>query len=620
MKKILVNERIIIHLSNHNILVFAVALLLLTSCKEKSPEPDYGLNQNLNFNSEEYHSYFTNYFKNLVSEKEAATFSFHYLDTLKLLYSSRNFKPLFVKSFEEKSFVDSLRNVLGKADEHGLNPENYHFTKIKDEFFNSIKDSMEKQERYAHLSNTELLVCDAVLRFAYHMRYGVVNPKEILLDSYNIPIPDSSSRNLLEPLNQTNVIQYLNNIQPKSKKYLSLQKALKQFENYKNKTWEKIIIHTQKIKLGNDDSALFHIAERLTALGFIDTSIIQINNRTVYDSVFQAAVKKFQAANGLIDDGVISKNTIDKLNVTPQEYINKIKVNLERFRWIDYSDTAKYLLVNIPEFKLHAFENGEEQFEIKVCTGRRRSAYVHQQIRLNRASKRSSSKLEDWETPVLYSQVSHLILNPTWTVPFSIMREEIATKVRRDSAYLKKSNFRVYKDGSQIDPLQVNLSELSSGNIPYTIIQNPGAGNALGKIKFMFNNPFGVYLHDTPTRPPFSYANRAVSHGCVRVEKPFQLAEYLLANNSNWTLDYVKVETGSKVDDKNVIEEFRQKRNELRKGYSFGQTTEVKLENKIPLFIDYYTAWVDKNGVVNFRDDVYRQDEMLSEHLFASKN
>lgn len=620
MKKILVNERIIIHLSNHNILVFAVALLLLSSCKEKSHEPYYGLNQNLNFNSEEYHSYFTNYFKNLVSEKEAAKFSFHYLDILRHLYSSRNFKPLFVKSFEEKSFVDSLLNVLGKADEHGLNLEHYHFTKIKDEFFNSIKDSMEKQERYAHLSNTELLVCDAVLRYAYHMRYGVVNPKEILLDSYNIPIPDSSSRNLLEPLNQTNVIQYLNNIQPKSKKYLSLQKALKQFENYKNKTWEKIIIHTQKIKLGNDDSALIQVAERLTALGFIDTSIIQINNRTVYDSVFQAAVKKFQAANGLIDDGVISKNTIDKLNVTPQEYINKIKVNLERFRWIDYADTAKYLLVNIPEFKLHAFENGEEKFEIKVCTGRRRSAYVYQQLKVLKDPKAKKPRVEDWETPVLYSQVSHLILNPTWTVPFSIMREEIATKVRRDSAYLKKANFKVYKDGSQIDPAQVKLSELNSGNIPYTIIQNPGAGNALGKIKFMFNNPFGVYLHDTPTKPPFSYANRAVSHGCVRIEKPFLLAEYLLTDNSNWTVDYVKVETGSKVDDKNVIEEFRQKRNELRKGYSYGQTTEVKLENKIPLFIDYYTAWVDKNGVLNFRDDVYRQDELISEHLFAIKN
>ncbi len=620
MKKILVNERVIFQLSRYGIFIFAVALLLLSSCKKKSPEFDFGLNQKLNFNSEEYHSYINNYFNDLVSEKEAAKFNFHYLDTLRHLYSSRNFEPLFVKSFEEKSFVDSLLDIFNKANEHGLNPEYYHFTNIKDEFFNSIKDSTEKQERYEHLANTELLVCDAVLRYAYHLRYGVVNPKEILLDSYNIPVPDSSSRNLLEPLKQTNVIRYLFNIQPKSKKYLNLQKALRQFENYKDKSWEKIIFHAQKIKRGDFDSVLIHVAERLTVLGFIDTSIIQFNNYTVYDSVLEAAVKNFQAANGLIDDGVISKNSVDKLNVTPQEYINKIKVNLERFRWIDYSDSATYLLVNIPEFKLHAYENGEEKFEIKVCTGRRRSVYVHQQLKALKDPKAKKPRVEDWETPVLYSQLSHLILNPTWTVPFSIMREEIATKVRRDSAYLKKANFRVYKDGSQIDPAQVKLSELSSGNIPYTIIQNPGAGNALGKIKFMFNNPFGVYLHDTPTRPPFSYANRAVSHGCVRVEKPFLLAEYLLANNSNWSVDYVKIETGSKVDDKNVIEEFRQKRNELRKGFSYGQTTEVKLENKIPLFIDYYTAWVDKNGVVNFRDDVYRQDEMISEHLFAGKN
>jgi len=199
------------------------------------------------------------------------------------------------------------------------------------------------------------------------------------------------------------------------------------------------------------------------------------------------------------------------------------------------------------------------------------------------------------------------------------MREEIAGKVRKDSAYLVRANFKVYKNGDRINPLDVNLIDFSSSKIPYIIIQDPGAGNALGKIKFMFDNPFGVYLHDTPTRAPFGYSNRAVSHGCVRVEKPLQLADYLLANNSKWTTDYLKIEIGSKVDDKSVIEEFKQKRNELRKNASYGQTTEVKLDKKIPLFVDYYTTWVDENGVLNFRDDVYRQDKIILENLFDEK-
>jgi len=593
-------------------------LLFLSACQEKSPQLDSGLNEKLNFSTSEYqellHASFSSGDSTLINTSEL-----YYADTLKYFYSKRNFQPLFIKSFEEKSFIDSLLNVLSKADEHGLNPESYHFTQIKEEFFNSIKDNAEKLERYRHLANTELLVCDAVLQYSYHMRYGVVNPTKIFLDSYYLPIPDSSSRDLFQPLKQSNIIQYLNNIQPKNKKYKDLQIVLKHFETLKNLEWKKIPAPKNRIKLGDRDSSLIQIAKRLATLNFLDTLKTKVNDYTVYDSLFADQIKKFQRANGLIDDGVISKNTIDKLNTTPKEYINKIKVNLERFRWIDYSDTARYILVNIPDFRLYVIENGKEAFDIKVCTGRKRYTNFDKQYLFYKQSKNWRNKPDDWETPILYGQISHLILNPTWTVPSSIMREEIVGKVRKDSVYLERANFRVYKNGDRINPLDVNLNDFFSSKIPYIIIQDPGAGNALGKIKFMFDNPFGVYLHDTPTRAPFGYSNRAVSHGCVRVEKPLQLADYLLANNSKWTTDYLKIEIGSKVDDKSVIEEFKQKRNELRKNASYGQTTEVKLDKKIPLFVDYYTTWVDENGVLNFRDDVYRQDKIILENLFDEK-
>src|SRR5690606_32119232 len=131
----------------------------------------------------------------------------------------------------------------------------------------------------------------------------------------------------------------------------------------------------------------------------------------------------------------------------------------------------------------------------------------------------------------------------------------------------------------------------------------------------MFNNPFGIYLHDTPTRAPFNYVNRAVSHGCVRVEKPMQLAEYLLYNNSKWNLDFLKIEIGLKVDDTTIKNEYAKVRDSLRKGNSYGVTTEIKLQNKIPLFIDYYTTWVDEDGLFNYRDDVYGRDPILLENL-----
>jgi len=199
-------------------------------------------------------------------------------------------------------------------------------------------------------------------------------------------------------------------------------------------------------------------------------------------------------------------------------------------------------------------------------------------------------------------------------VPRSIIQEEIVSGLRKDSLYLKKRNFKVYKSGSRVSLDGLSASDISSSN-RYSIVQDPGAGNALGKIKFMFKNPFGVYLHDTPTRAPFKYVNRAVSHGCMRVEKPMLLAEYLLANNSPWNLDYIKIEIGQKVDDQNKVAEFNSKRNELRKNSSYGVTTEVKFDKIISLFVDYYTVWVDSQGIFNYRDDVYGRDKVLMKNF-----
>lgn len=574
----------------------------------------------MNFSSRDYILFVE---KSLNGQEELSTgvvSKLNYLDTLKQYYKVYDYKPLFVKSFNEQSFIDSLLIIIEEVENHGLDKERYHFSMITNEFATALGGDSTNGNKYKHLFNTELLVTDAILKYAYHMRYGIINPKEFYITGYTLPVPDSASRDIFEPLSQDDVIQYLRDIQPKSKKYKQLQTALKHFRNYIGLEWEEIHTPAKKIEPGKTDSSIVQIAGRLITLGFLDTTEVKIDDYTFYDSIIVEGVKAFQRTNGLIDDGVIGKGTVDRLNTKPEEYVDKIKVNLERFRWIDYSDTAQYILVNIPDFRLYAIENGEEKFEIKVCTGRKRYANYENQYKYYMKSKNWRHKPEDWETPKLYGEISYLVLNPTWTVPISIMREEIAYKVRNDSNYLVNSNFKVLKNGVQINPLEVKPSDLNAGSIPYTIIQNPGAGNALGKIKFMFTNPFGVYLHDTPTRPPFSQANRAVSHGCVRVEKPLILAEYLLSNNSNWTLDFLKIEIGNRVDNKASIEEFRSKRTELRRGSSYGPTTDVKLEKKIPLFIDYYTVWVDANGVVNFREDVYNKDKKILEVISLTDN
>ncbi len=596
------------------VLSLALLVVILFACCGDSTQNEVGLNEKLNFTPTEYQTELRNNFISTDSTSKGTLYLF-YKDTLKYIYAGRDYTPRFIKNFEDQSFVDSLLSILYKADEHGLNTDWYHAAQIKMEYLKSIGDSTDHPDKYKNLANTELLVCDAVLRYSNDIKYGVVNPKIILGERYNLPIPDSSKKDLLEPLNRCNLIQYLNDIQPKSKKYKLLQAAYKHFKNYVGIEWRKIPLPPKKIILGDRDSTLVQINKRLITLGFIDTSKVKIFDYAIYDSLLESTIKKFQSANGLVVDGVISKNTIEKLNTTPAEYINKLEVNLERFRWIDYSDTSRYILVNIPDFKLHVMENGKDKFDIKICTGRKRYASYEKQYLYYKKTKRWQNKPEDWETPAMYGQISYLILNPTWTVPPSIMREEISAKIRKDSTYLVTANFKVFRNGNEIDPLEVKPQDFSTANIPFNIVQGAGAGNALGKIKFMFSNPFGIYLHDTPTRAPFGYQNRAVSHGCMRVEKPLLLAEYLLQNNSKWNIDYLKLEVGTKVNNSTVAEEFRKKRNELRRNSSYGKTTEVKLFNKVPLFVDYYTAWVDEKGTVNFRDDVYDLDKIVLKQI-----
>lgn len=595
------------------LLIIFVALLI-SACANESPKKNLDLNSKFNFSSEEYKTAIRNVLKDYSKLNNHLDIQFG--DTLSRHYEKLNYEPLFIRSFEDKYIVDSILFHLNRSDEHGLNADEYHTSKIKTAIEFALGGNTNSQERYEKLAEAEILIADGIIKYSNHLRYGVLNPKEILIDSYFFPVPDSSSKNILEPLLQKEILEYIEEIQPKNKRYKLLQGVLKNFKLMQNKKWEPILLHSKKIKIGDTDSSVLQIVNRLADLKFLDASFGNRQNSIIYDSSLSLTVKRFQKAYGLTSDGIINQKTIDKLNITPKEYIQKINVNLERIRWFDYSDTSKYILVNIPDFRLYIVDGNTEVMDITVCTGRKRSEYVHNQLKQIRATKRKPPKVEDWETPVLYSQLTHLVLNPTWTVPFSIMREEIANKVRRDSTYLKRANFRVYRNGSQINPTEVKVSELSGGSIPYTIIQNPGAGNALGKIKFMFENPFGVYLHDTPTRAPFKYENRAVSHGCVRVEKPMLLAEFLLKHNSKWNIDYLKIEIGQKVDDKSIVEDFKSKRNELRKNFSYGNTTEVRLENSLPLFIDYFTAWVDRDGIFNIRDDVYRQDKMVMEYLF----
>jgi len=593
--------------------------MIIAGCMQNVP-PEKNLNEKFKFSEAEYRKALENRFNDEGFSVFFKDSSFEYLDTLRHLYGERNFKPFFINSFEEEDFVDSLLILFERAYEHGLNPGQYHLRLIAAEFYESVNDTINNPKRLSQLADSDIFIADAIMKYAYHMRYGIVNPKKLFPESYTLPVVDSLDKDITEPLRQNYVMNYLSGIQPKSERYTKLQSALKIFNRFKGIEWSEIKISSPKLQPGDKDSSVILIAERLITLEYLDTSKIKIDDFSVYDSLLIEPIKKFQRLHGLNDDGVIGKGTIERLNITPREYIATIKLNLERFRWNDYTDTSRYILVNIPDFKLYAVDNKNEIFNIKVCVGSKRSASYKKRYEVYKKTKKYYNKPDDWETPCLYGEISYMVLNPTWTVPASIIREEIAREMKKDSSYLYSKNFKVYQDGVELNLSEVNIQEFSSEKIPYTIVQDPGAGNALGKIKFMFKNHFGVYLHDTPSRVPFSYSNRAVSHGCVRLEKPLMFAEYILKDHSLWNIDFLKVEIGQKPDDKTKAEEYKLKRSELRKNRSFGKTTEIILDKPLPLFIDYFTSWVDADGEINFREDVYNKDKILKEYLFPSNN
>lgn len=596
---------------------FTIVIFFSWSCK--SEDGKAGFDAKYKFVAKDYQRF-------LKSRFDPEDFSFRtpisqlkYFDPLKYFYAAKNFKPMFIKSFNDKYFVDSVLKIIKASDEHGLSPNWYNYDLINREY-GEIYDTTttNNSARYIHLANIELLISDAIVKYASHLRYGVVDPTKIFPESYFIPGVDSSNREIFKPLYQKNVLQYLKEIQPKSERYKKLQTTLPFYKNLENFVWKRISWTEKKLKIGETSTQLKPVIERLALLGFVDTSKIVQKSFDTYDSIVVKAVAKFQKANGLIDDGAIGKATIDKLNVSPKEYVEKIKLSLERFRWSSYTDSSRYLLVNIPDFYLRIIEDKREKLNIRICTGRKRPANYLERLKVYEKTYNWRNKPDDWQTPQLYGKITHLILNPTWTVPTSIIREEIYRKSTQDSSYLKKQNFKVLYMGKEMDLDEVNLRKFSPNRIPYIFVQDPGAGNALGRIKFMFSNKFDIYLHDTPTRAPFSTSNRAVSHGCVRVEKPLLLADYVLKNNSKWEPDYVRIEIGLPAVDKTKVSAFRDKRAELRRDFSFGKTTRVNLDKSISLFIDYFTAWVGEDGIPNFRDDVYGKDELLKSHFFGT--
>jgi len=284
----------------------------------------------------------------------------------------------------------------------------------------------------------------------------------------------------------------------------------------------------------------------------------------VFDGETEAAVKRFQARHGLTQDGSVGLQTRSALNVPVEERIRQIKVNLGRVSTLPRDMGDRFLFVNVPDFSLSAFRDGRRVFEMKVVVGRPQRP-----------------------TPSLREPLTHIVFNPDWNVPRRIAARDILPKILKDPRHLTKKGFRVYRgqtaEGPELEPEAIDWQGLA-GKFPYRLRQDPGPQNALGRMKFVLPNPFDIYLHDTPERKLFARTHRALSSGCVRVEKPLELAAFLLADDPAWSPEAVRAAAES------------------------GKTRWLRLSDPVPAYVVYWTAWADPNGTAQFRDDLYHRD------------
>lgn len=399
----------------------------------------------------------------------------------------------------------------------------------------------------------ELALTAQFFRFA-DKKYGGMIGKDLHELDWFIPRKKKNYDRLLDSLAAGTMD--LRAIEPIHPQYGKLKEQLKRYFALDTLVrWDVLSLgERKKIVPGDTAGVIPDIRQRLMILGDLvsgmDTIVL---SSTAYDSTLFHAVQRFQERHALLPDGVIGNSVIRHLNVTPAQRVRTMLINMERLRWVPEAYAPDLILVNIPEFRMHIFENGQEAWTMKVVVG-------------NEATR----------TVIFSDTLSNIVFSPYWGVPQSIVKNEILPAIKKNPNYLASKGMERI-GGSDANPV---------------IRQKPGAGNALGKVKFLFPNSYSIYFHDTPSKGGFARESRAASHGCIRLSEPQRLAEYLLRNDTTWTTEKIKAAMNKSSE------------------------TWVTLKEKRPVTIGYFTAWVGSDGRLNFCDDVYGHDEKLARELF----
>jgi murein L,D-transpeptidase YcbB/YkuD len=495
-------------------------------------------------------------------------------EMLPLVYTRRIYQPVWSDDTGPSPRVEALRKVLREAEHEGFRGGEYHLAKIDTMLAEFHRQQAAKEPLSPdRLADFDLLLTDAFLTYGMHALSGRINP-QTLQASWFIQPPEADLPAVLHSALATDhIAKALQSLLPSHPEYTKLRQTLAHYRAIARKGGWPLVPAGDKLLKGEHNARVAIVRARLRASGDLAPDVRP--DAELFDDLLDRAVRRFQRRHGLQPDGIVGTATLSALNVPVEARVKQIAANLERWRWLPRSLGRRYVLVNIANFTLDVIEDDHPVLSMRIIVGK---PYQH--------------------TPVFSALMTNLILNPSWYVPPSIAREEILPLLRRDPEYPAKQHLRVYRgQGTQwqeLNPRTINWSQVSATHFPYRLRQEPGPKNPLGRIKFTFPNPFSIYLHDTSSPELFAQTVRTFSHGCIRIEKPIELAAYVLRGRARGSRDSIQAAIASGVEQTRA------------------------LPQPLPIYLLYWTAWVDADGVVHFRPDVYDRDAPLGKALYSA--
>ena len=464
----------------------------------------------------------------------------------------------------------SFRALLNKTHLHGLDSRLYQ----ADSLAQDIKSfEINRNPEPADHFGLESRLTIALLSFTRDLHGGRVESVD-LPDWHKDPAPVDVVTLVSQALESEDRRQLVNRLEPTHLPYRRLAAKVSDYQRIVDQGGWPTLPEGDTLELGDPLTPEVYqaLVDRLLAEGDLSawpSPAVEDATNLRFDAHLSRAVGAFQARHGLAVDGKLGQKTRAAMNVSAGERLSQIEANLERWRWLPLELPADRIEVNVPSFELRGYRNGSVAVEMAVAVGK-----------------------PDWATPIFEGEVLYAKVNPYWNVPASIAADEVLPQVRKDPTYLEKENMEVVPgwsaDQDSLDLADLDWNDPGTYGADYRIRQRPGAGNALGQIKFIFPNSHDVYLHDTPAQRAFERPDRAVSHGCVRVAEPLKLADFLFAGES-----FI----------------------EVKKGLAGAQPQQINLEQPMPVMLHYWTAFVDDQGRMSFRDDLYGIDGEVGELL-----